>query len=92
MFMPNISFQNNKSESSSESETSLDNEIINSSLTEKETKSHGYNVSGELLWRHKFGKDGRTLSSMFKGSLSDNSSKSNQNITLNDELDRKSVV
>jgi hypothetical protein len=89
MFIPNLSFQKNDSKSNNNSQTTLDNNLINSSNTDTYTNSNGYNISGDLLWRHKFAKDGRTISTMFRGALSDNSSESNQNITLNDVLTKQ---
>ena len=83
LLMPNMSFQKNNSNSISTGVTFLDGEELNSSETTKHTESHGYNISGELLWRHKFNKDGRTFSANIKGGLNKNDSESDQTIILN---------
>ena len=91
MFMPNISYQKTDTESYSYSETMLDGTLQNNSKTESVSESNGYNMSADLLWRHKFAKDGRTVSVMANGALSKNESSSNQFIILNEDATNQLV-
>lgn len=91
LFMPNVSFQKNNSETETNSQMLVGAEAQNKSQTLMDTKANGYNLNGELLWRHRFAKDGRTLSTMFRGNSSKNDSQSNQQITLN-EVESAQVV
>ncbi|HEY1039402.1 MAG TPA: outer membrane beta-barrel protein [Bacteroidia bacterium] len=62
-FTPQISFQNNRSESSLYGLTSYgDAGLINSLTNKNETKSFGYTTNNSLLYMHKFNKTGRTVS------------------------------
>lgn len=83
MFIPNLNFQKNDSKSNSMNQTLLDGVVQNSSETDKQTEANGYNMSADLLWRHKFKKTGRTVSAMMKGGLSQNNSESDATILLN---------
>ena len=91
MFMPKLSFQNNNSDSKTVSTMFQTDGAINQSTTDMETKGNGYDLSGELLWRHKFEKEGRTLSAMFRGGATKNESTSDQLITLGNDQTRQTV-
>lgn len=65
IFTPSINFQNNNS--SSGSFTSISNDDFNtnplsSSRSIRESHNSGYNLNGNLLYRHAFAKRGRTIS------------------------------
>ena len=92
MFIPNVNFQNNDSKSESYNLTTLSGDTLNTSNTEKTNDNHGYNISGDLLWRHKTNKPGRTISVALRGSISKNDATSDQNITLNDVLTQQQVI
>lgn len=84
MFRPSVSLQTNDASSSDTSTTMLsanamENALVN--LFRSTTSSHteGYNISGNLIYRHKFGeKLGRTLTVMFGGGVSKNDGKQDQ--------------
>jgi len=92
MFRPNINIQSNESTSDTESRRwsdKLDNvmssdalwdEFLSRNITNGNTESDSWNLRGNLLWRHRFSKAGRTLSlNMNMGaSGNDNISKNNK--------------
>lgn len=92
MFLPNMNFQKNDSESSSENRTYLAGMEQNHSATDKQTDAHGYNLSADLIWRHKFDKKGRTVSAMMRGGMSKNDSDSDADIELNENRSRQEVT
>jgi uncharacterized membrane protein YgcG len=71
VFTPKISWQNNDALSSLASRTYLQNQNINTNLTNKNATNNGFNFSGELLFRHRFAKNGRTFSVNIGNNLSD---------------------
>lgn len=65
IFTPSVSFQNNRSSSNSFTTISPDGFNLNpisSSENIRTTKNSGYNLNGNLMYRHAFAKRGRTLS------------------------------
>lgn len=62
VFTPRISWQNNDALSSMISETYLQEQTINTAQTSRNSANNGFNFSGELLYRHRFAKNGRTFS------------------------------
>lgn len=92
MFMPNLNFQKNNSHNITKDSTYLGSIEQNSSSTDKRTDSHGYNMSGDLIWRHKFEKTGRTLSASMRGGLSTNNSQSDADIELSGRAYRQEVM
>jgi hypothetical protein len=71
IFTPSISFQSSRSSSSSNAQTTLGpTALLNKSDNENKSLSDGYNINNEILFRHKFEKDGRTLSVSLRNSWS----------------------
>lgn len=76
IYSPNVSFQN----SQSFSDDSLTSNVVKNNTAYKTNESRtinnntgdGYNWSNNLIWRKKFRKPGRTLSTAFTNTLSDN--------------------
>ncbi len=64
IIMPNVSFQNNRSESFSDERTYYGiNDTANTALRNDRNLRDGYNIRNSVLWRHSFkSKRGRTLS------------------------------
>ncbi|WP_025762078.1 TonB-dependent receptor [Dyadobacter tibetensis] len=63
VWTPNLSFQDNRSGSSSSGRTDLaDGTRLNESKTNSLSLNDGYNFSNNILWRHSFEKRGRTFS------------------------------
>ena len=62
IYTPRISFQNNKSESNQYAANSQNDTTLNQTLTNKTPNNTGYNISNNILFRHKFLKLGRTIS------------------------------
>ncbi len=91
VFTPKVSFQGNDSDSWSEGvnyfkEADLSDSESSESLSTSETNA--YNASAEIVWRHRFGKPGRTISWSVSGSLSNRAAESytdytNSEITYN---------
>lgn len=69
-FRPSLSFQNNDSEGLLQGKNLLDD--ITDSETETSTagNSNAYNIGADLIFRHRFLKNGRTLSWMVSGQMS----------------------
>ncbi|MFN7118376.1 MAG: outer membrane beta-barrel protein [Saprospiraceae bacterium] len=69
---PRLNFQNNRANSLVAGLTSLiGNELVNSLDNDRESNNNGYNFNNEILWQHRFGKMGRTLSVNLNTSISD---------------------
>lgn len=69
---PRLSFQDNRSGSIKDGLTSLaDGTALNSTATDKSTKTNGYNFNNDILLRHSFDKKGRTLSFNLNTQLND---------------------
>lgn len=62
IFTPRISWQNNDALSSMISKTYLQAQTINTAQTSRNSANNGFNFSGEVLFRHRFAKNGRTFS------------------------------
>lgn len=75
VFTPTLSLQNNNSTSRQEGATLLGTDILQSLINNSSSsRSTGYNAGGDLLYRHKFGKTGRTISLNLGGKLNERSS------------------
>ena len=64
-FMPAITFQKNISDKTVATDTYLGNSLANTSQTQSQNTTLADNLSGSLLYRHKFNKKGRTISTEF---------------------------
>ncbi len=62
IFTPRVSFQNNNALSSTYGDNYILNKLINSSGTNKNVSNNGFSLNSNLLFRHKFLKQGRTIS------------------------------
>lgn len=62
MFRPRLSVQQNKGVSSTLGQTSFEEMLLNETDSRYQSDLTGLNFSGSLLYRHKFGKPGRTIS------------------------------
>ncbi|GAB3503335.1 TonB-dependent receptor [Emticicia fontis] len=78
IFTPRISWQDNNSLSTLNAKTVLDGALQNTTETSRNTNTKGFNLSGELLYRHRFEKQGRTFSISLQDNLNDRTSLSNQ--------------
>lgn len=74
LFVPNLSFQKNNSQSDMLGQTFDNNglDMLNSTANSYDNDQNAYNLSSFLLYRHKFQKKGRTLSLFANGSISRN--------------------
>jgi hypothetical protein len=72
IYAPNISFQTNERQSLllGGSRTAND-EVINSTLNDRFSKSEGFNIRNELTYRHSFQKRGRSFSINLNNSLNE---------------------
>lgn len=93
IFRPSLNFQKTDGLGTSQSQTwrlPLDSILAMSALQRADTsrmqnwtfnrsfsESHSWNVGGQLTWRHRFAKAGRTLSSVVSGRLSGSESEGN---------------
>jgi hypothetical protein len=57
-----LSFQANTAYSSLLGANSLSGRPLNQTQTNRESQNNGYNWGNNILWRHRFGKIGRTIS------------------------------
>ncbi len=71
IFTPRISWQHNDALSALTSQTYLRTQPINTNLTSRNSSNNGFNFSGELLFRHRFAKNGRTFSINLGNNTSD---------------------
>ncbi len=79
-FTPKFSLQQNKSQNSVTGlNTFTGNEFLSGTETRNSSKNFGYNVSGDMLYQHKFLTPGRTISLQATGSVSDKDINSSQN-------------
>ena len=94
---PTINFQNNNSDYITSAKNYNGNINFNSLNSNNSSNSKGYNISNNIIYRHKFDKQGRTFSFDFGSSLNNSTRNSDINsITvyparsrLNDSLDQK---
>lgn len=85
IFRPRVGLQHSASESDSRNYTiSNPSAIADTASTSNSTLSggQGYNVGGNLVWRHKLGKEGRTFSMAASGNLSGSENESTGDRTL----------
>lgn len=60
---PKLNFQSNRALNNSLADNfAPDNTLLSHTQNDYNTNNNGYNLSGDLLWRHKFDRQGRTLS------------------------------
>lgn len=71
IFQPNISLQDNSSESLRKGVTSYkeDGTLINLTENNRTSQNLAYNINNSLLWRHRFEKQGRTFSVNFSTAI-----------------------
>lgn len=68
VFTPRISLQQNVSNRTTDAGTSLTSgQMLNTLLNDNQNDNLGINLNGNLLYRHKFKKEGRTISTNFTG-------------------------
>lgn len=77
MFIPNVSFQNNRSNSYKEGVTMRDDEIQNKTFIQNDNITKAVNMSAMLMYRHRFEKAGRMISFSLNGSKMKNDSEVN---------------
>lgn len=76
---PRLSFQNNKSASLQQGLTYLlDKTPLSDINNDRSSESNGYNFNNDILWRHRFNKNGRTFSINVNTSINDRSGSSDQ--------------
>ncbi len=79
IFTPRLSFQNNRSSSFETGLTSLSDNVKLSDITnDRNSTNEGYNFNNDLLWRHRFAKNGRTFSMNINTSVNDRTGNSDQ--------------
>lgn len=78
IFTPRISWQDNTSLSTLNAQTILDGSLQNTTETSRNSNNKGFNLSGELLWRHRFAKQGRTFSVSLQNNTNDRTGTSSQ--------------
>lgn len=62
IFTPKLSFQTNNSVSNQLSGNYVNDTLLNATRTNKDNQNSGFTVNNNLLFRHKFEKQGRTIS------------------------------
>ncbi len=62
LIIPTVSFQNNNSSNMLQGQTNQDGDALNSTITDAISKRQGWNANAFMLYRHRFQKEGRTLS------------------------------
>lgn len=76
---PRLSFQNNNANSLLfGSNGSDEGSLLSRTRNDRESDNSGYNFNNEILWRHRFGKQGRTFSINLNTSLNDRVGKIDQ--------------
>ena len=73
---PRLSFQANTAYSSLLGANSLSGRPLNQTQTNRESQNNGYNWGNNILWRHRFGKIGRTISVGLSTSANDRTGES----------------
>lgn len=69
---PRLSFQDNNSKSLLSGINSLaNNDLLNKTENNRNSNNNGYNLNNEILWRHRFNKNGRTFSFSLNTSFND---------------------
>lgn len=72
IFQPNLSLQNSRSFGDDSLINRIGNKLINQGRSLTENRGEGYNFTNNLLWRHKFRRQGRTLSLALSATWSNN--------------------
>lgn len=88
IFTPNISWQGYTSESSDSGDDTYDGNLYSTTIEGDDSKTTGLSGSGDILWRHKFNIDRRTLSLRIGTTVStSNADETSQSISeyINDE-------
>ncbi|WP_428662930.1 TonB-dependent receptor domain-containing protein [Runella sp.] len=80
---PRISFQGNTAYSSLLGANSINAAAISQTQTQKTSTNNGNNFGNTILWRHRFGKIGRTLSVGLTTSTNDRTGESSLNSIVN---------
>lgn len=62
LYTPRFNFQNNQTLSDQYAGNTVNDTLLNATITHKDVSNKGYSVSNNLLLRHKFHKTGRTIS------------------------------
>ena len=78
IFTPRISWQDNNALSTLDAKTVLDGALQNTTQTSRNSNNKGFNLSGELLYRHRFAKEGRTFSISLQDNMNDRTGLTNQ--------------
>ncbi|RFS13532.1 TonB-dependent receptor [Emticicia sp. C21] len=78
IFTPRISWQDNNALSTLNAQTILNGALQNTTETSRNSNNKGFNLSGELLYRHRFAKEGRTFSLSLQDNMNDRDGVSNQ--------------
>jgi 5-hydroxyisourate hydrolase-like protein (transthyretin family) len=79
---PRLNLQNNRSANLTDGITSLiGDQLLNTLNNNREADNNGYNFNNEILWRHRFAKEGRTFSINLNTSVNDRSGETDQNST-----------
>ncbi len=76
---PRLSFQNNNSSSLQQGLTYLlNNNTLSDINNDRSSDNNGYNFNNDILWRHRFNKNGRTFSINVNTSVNDRTGNSDQ--------------
>ena len=90
-FRPSMSFQDNKSQNQTIGMTFRDGDEQNKSTIFNDSKTNAYNIGGELLYRHRFLKQGRTMSLSFSGNTNKNDG-TNYYTSFNEQFREEGLV
>ncbi|SIN93444.1 outer membrane beta-barrel protein [Chitinophaga niabensis] len=83
IFTPGISFQNNNSYSESFGNTIQFGKLLADNMNNSSASNSGYNLNGNIMYRHAFAKRGRTISLSLGLSTNDRSGTTYRNSDLN---------
>lgn len=78
IYTPKLSFQNNQNISDQYASNSVNDTLLNATLTHKDPLNKGYSIGNNLLFRHKFEKPGRTISLNISHDLNKRTNETNQ--------------
>lgn len=79
IYTPKFTFQNNQNISNQFASNELnDTSLLNSTRTYKDPLNKGYTIGNNLLYRHKFHKEGRTISLNLSHDLNNRTNETNQ--------------
>lgn len=76
IYTPTVSFQNNHLNQNLEAGTTIQSGILNNTISSYLVDGSGYNLNNNLLYRHKFKKDKRTLTLNFQNQINPSESES----------------